>query len=137
MRRIVVGIVICLVFAPVAAAQVNFEGAVKPPHTPTVRPGDLFLSADGTLEVTGMHWRNWGGKTAVGYGEAEYHGCSPSCAQAPAHHAKAEVKLSKIVRCQHRSWYAHVTIYTRRASGAYRLYESDPTNWAPCQQQQQ
>jgi hypothetical protein len=132
MRRLLLGLLVALAIPAAALAQVHFQGAVRPPGTHTVRPSNLYLSADGTLFVGNVRWTAWGGQVAKGYGRAEFHGCSPSCAAAPDHHARALVRLSDIKRCQHRSWYSRVTVITRRASGNWRPLKTTNTDWAPC-----
>jgi hypothetical protein len=131
-RRLLLGLLLALVIAPAAQAQVQFQGAVRPPHAHTVRPSNLYLNADGILFVGNVRWTAWGGQVAKGYGRAEFHGCSPDCASAPVHHARALVRLSAIKRCRHRSWYSRVTVITRRASGKWRPLQAANTNWAPC-----
>lgn len=134
MRRAALFVVtIAAVAAPAAAVAqtVHFEGAVI--QGPTVRPHTLSLTADGTLEVSQIHWRSWGGNLARGRGTAEYHGCTPSCAQGAIHHVAVATRLSDIVRCGTRLWYNHVRLI--KPSGA----SLDPSylrgrNWAPCEQ---
>lgn len=132
MRRVGLAFALLLIVVPAAVAQVHFQGAVLPPHTRTVRPSNLYLSVDGTLFVGKVHWTTWGGRIARGYGRAEFHGCTPDCASAPSHHARALVRLSNIHRCKGKRWYSKVTVITRRASGRFRVYRTAPTNWAPC-----
>lgn len=110
-----------------AAGAVYFSGAVGGRH---VRPSNLALSADGTLEVSQVHWSSWGVSTASGHGQAEYHGCTPSCAQAPDHHARVSIQLSRIRQCGSRSYYTHVRL-TRR-SGKLLDRRFLRISWKPC-----
>jgi hypothetical protein len=96
-----------LVVASAAAAEVQFAGADGGAR---VRPGTLFLTGDGTLDVFQVQWNHWGGSFATGHGTAEYHGCTPICASAPVHHAAVTVRLSAIRRCGKRSFYTHVRL---------------------------
>ena len=110
---------------PVAAAStVWFDGAVVNHH---VRPSPLWLSADGTLVVLHVRWRQWGGRVAVGTGTAEYHGCTPSCGAAPAHYAHVTVNLWDIVQCDGQAYYNKVTLYKRHGKVPVRYQ-----HWAPC-----
>lgn len=112
--------------ASASARTVHFDGAVR--QGPTVRPHTLSLSADGTLEVNRVSWLSWGGKLARGRGTAEYHGCTPSCAQGVVHHVGVAVRLSGIVRCGSRLWYNHVRLI--KPSGA--TLDKNKFSWAPC-----
>lgn len=76
--------------------SVCFVGAV---NNVQVKPRTLYLSADGTLEVVHVTWSRWGGTVARGRGTAYYHGCSPTCAQAPRAHATVTVRLSDTLAC--------------------------------------
>jgi hypothetical protein len=117
--------VLMLATAPIAeAGGIWFDGAIIDSH---VRPSPLWLSADGTLVVQHVHWSNWGGKVAVGTGVAEYHGCTPSCGQAPAHHVFVTINLWDVVDCGGRSYYNKVTLYKR--SGKLPVTYQ---RWAPC-----
>ena len=101
-----------LVFAAsaTAAGTVYFWGAAAGRH---VKPRTLELTGDGTLEVFKVHWNSWGGSTATGRGQAEYHGCTPNCASAPDHHARVSIQLSRIRRCGSRRYYSHVRLTLR------------------------
>lgn len=127
-RRLTVGLLafaLMLAAAPIAdAATVWFDGAIINRH---VRPSPLWLSADGTLVVLNVHWSRWGGRVAVGRGTAEYHGCAPSCGQAPAHHVSVTINLWDIVSCSGRAYYNKVTLYERRGKLPVRFQR-----WAPC-----
>ena len=43
-------------------------------------PRQLNPSVDGSLSVTGMHWRVWNAHRAVGTGTAHVNDCKPDCA---------------------------------------------------------
>ena len=120
-------LLMAVVSAESAAAAVYFGGALAGRH---VRPRALSLSADGTLEVSNIRWTSWGGRTATGRGEAEYHGCTPYCGTAPVHHAPVRISLSNLRSCSGRSYYTHVQLTL--PSG--RLL--DPAflriSWKPC-----
>jgi hypothetical protein len=75
-----------------------------------VKPRTLLLTGDGTLEVQHVTWSSWGGATAKGSGRAEYHGCTPSCAQARVHHAQVAITLSKIRTCAGKRYYSRVRL---------------------------
>jgi hypothetical protein len=130
-RRLLLGVTCVLLLAAVSAASatatVYFGGALAGRH---IRPKSLSLSADGTLEVSKIHWTSWGGRAAVGRGEAEYHGCTPYCGTAPVHHAPVMIRLSNVRVCSGRAFYTHVRLTL--ASGQLL----DPVflriSWTPC-----
>ncbi len=113
--------------AVASASQVRFAGAIGPAQ---VRPGQLALSADGTLEVGGITWGAWGGRRATGSGTAEYHGCTPNCAAAPVHHVPVAITLSNVRTCKGKPYYTHVAL--QEPSG--RLLDAGflRINWNPC-----
>jgi len=117
--------VVMLAAVPVAGATtVWFDGAIVDRH---VEPSPLWLSADGTLVVSHVHWSRWGGRVAVGKGSAEYHGCTPTCGQAPAHHAPVTINLWDVVSCDGHAYYNKVTLYKRDGKLPVRYQ-----HWAPC-----
>jgi hypothetical protein len=123
-----VGVVLGFAGAAIAStSSVLFAGAVGPAQ---VRPGQLALSGDGTLEVSGVTWRAWGGRRATGSGTAEYHGCSPSCAAAKTRHAAVAITLSNVRTCKGKQYYTHVALAQR--SG--RLLDASflRISWNPC-----
>lgn len=95
-----------------------------------VKPKVLSLTVDGTLEVSQVRWTRWGGSIAVGTGQAEYHGCSPSCGAAPPHYAAVTVNLSRIRTCSGRSYYSKVTLFLRSGKQLNASYLK--RSWAPC-----
>jgi hypothetical protein len=113
--------------ATAIAAGVSFAGAGGGAH---VRPHTLFLTGDGTLDVTNVSWSSWGGRTAAGRGQAEYHGCTPTCAQARVHRATVNVRLSNVRSCSGRRYYSHV----RLTLGSGRLLDAAflRTSYRPC-----
>jgi hypothetical protein len=129
-RRLTVALmalVLGLAVVPAADAggSVRFQGAVNQGHA--VRPSTLWLSADGSLVVLHMRWSGWGGSVAAGSGDADYHGCSPNCAQAPVHHAAVTVHLWQVLTCGGQRYYNNVTLYRR--NGSVLRYSR---HWAPC-----
>ena len=131
MRRLAVLIAVIVVALPAAsavAAGVYFVGAVS--VGPVKAPRFLSLTADGTLEVSSVHWSRWGGSVALGRGQAEYHGCTPSCAAAKPHYARVTVKLSRIRVCSGRRYYSTVTLILR--SGKHLDARYLKRSWAPC-----
>jgi hypothetical protein len=110
-----------------AAASVFFLGAVG---RPAQRPSSLQLTADGTLSVGGVQWTSWGGRTAVGSGNASYHGCNPNCAAAPAHTALVAIRLFGTRRCSGREYYSGVTLTLN--SGQRLDKQFLQRSWSPC-----
>lgn len=120
-----IALALLLAAVPVTAeTTVWFDGAIINRH---VEPSPLWLSADGTLVVLYVRWSKWGGRVAVGKGSAEYHGCTPSCGQAPAHHVAVTIHLWDIVRCDGQLYYNKVTLYRRLGKLPVRYQ-----HWAPC-----
>jgi hypothetical protein len=113
--------------AVASAPQVLFKGAIG---NAQVRPSQLALSADGTLEVSGVDWGVWGGSRATGAGTAEYHGCTPSCAAARVHHATVAITLSNVRTCKGRQYYTHVALLQH--SGKLLDASFLRISWNPC-----
>lgn len=110
-----------------AAAAVFFHGAAGPTRQ---RPSSLELTGDGTLAVVRVQWSSWGGPTAIGTGNAFYHGCTPSCAAAPTHSALVAIRLSSVRSCSGRSYYSGVTLTLN--SGQLLDKNFLQQSWAPC-----
>jgi hypothetical protein len=112
---------------PRAAEPVYFAGATAERQQ---RPSRLILTVDGSLFVGSVQWASWGGSSATGTGNAYYHGCSPTCAQATQHTALVSIRLFNVRVCAGRRYYASVTL--RLNSG--RLLDSRylQRSWSPC-----
>ena len=110
-----------------ASQPVYFQGASA---GAAQRPATLELTGDGTLFVQHVQWNSWGGATATGSGNAEYHGCTPNCASAPVHTALVSIRLSGIRTCGGRRYYAGLTLTL--TSG--RLLDPGfvQRSWSPC-----
>lgn len=109
------------------AAPVFFQGVAG---APAQRPATLELTGDGTLFVKDVQWTAWGGPQATGSGNAEYHGCTPNCAQAPSHIALVSIRLSGIRLCGGRNYYAGATLTL--SSGQLLDPEFMQRSWSPC-----
>jgi hypothetical protein len=94
------------------------------------RPSSLELTGDGTLAVSGVQWMSWGGSSATGSGNAEYHGCTPNCAEAPLHTALVSIRLSSIRICSGRQYYSSVTLTMN--SGQLLDEQFLQRSWSPC-----
>ena len=94
------------------------------------RPASLELTGDGTLYVSGVQWTSWGGATATGTGNAQYHGCTPNCAAAPAHSAFVSIRLSGIRVCSGRHYYSSLVLVLN--SGRLLDKEYVQRSWSPC-----
>ena len=116
------------VAVPAAAAANVLFADVNGNHV--VRPKTLFLTGDGTLEVQFVHWSSWGGSAATGSGKAEYHGCTPDCAQAKVHHAQVTIALSKLKTCSGKQYYSHVALTLPSGKLLDKKYLK--RSWAPC-----
>lgn len=109
------------------AAAVYFEGVAG---GPAQRPSRLELTGDGTLFVSGVQWSSWGGPTAQGSGNAEYHGCTPNCAQAPVHTALVSIRLFGSRVCSGRTYYSGVNLTLN--SGQLLDEQFLQRSWSPC-----
>lgn len=94
------------------------------------RPVSMQLTADGTLAVTGVQWSSWGGPDATGNGNAEYHGCTPNCAQAPVQTALVSIHLFDIRVCSGRPYYSGVALTLN--SGQLLDKSFLQRSWSPC-----
>jgi hypothetical protein len=94
------------------------------------RPASLQLTGDGTLFVSGVQWRSWGGATATGSGNAQYHGCNPNCAEAPAHTALVSIRLSNVRACSGRHYYSSVELTLNSGQLLDKQYLQ--RSWSPC-----
>jgi hypothetical protein len=125
-------VAICLTALIVLPAQAGattkaawFEGAVIARH---VTPPTLWLSADGVLVVQQMRWSSWGPRVARGTGQAQYHGCTPSCGGAQVHYAVVAVTLSDVIACGQHRYYNKITL--TKPNGT--TLSSGGGQWAPC-----
>ena len=109
------------------APVVYFQGVAGPGRQ---RPTSLELTGDGTLFVSGVQWTSWGGAQATGSGIAHYHGCTPNCAQAPAHDALVAVRMFGIRTCGGRAYYSGVTLTLN--SGRLLDKAFLQRSWSPC-----
>jgi hypothetical protein len=67
---------------------------------PRERPHRVTLTcADGNFGVRGLFWIVWGGRLAVGLGQAWANDCTPSCAGGHFHYFRAVLILSRSLRC--------------------------------------
>jgi hypothetical protein len=80
--------------------------------------------------VNSVQWTSWGGPTAMGSGDAEYHGCTPNCAQAPVHTALVSIRLFGIRVCSGRSYYSGVNLTLN--SGELLDKPFLQRSWSPC-----
>ena len=132
MRRTV--LLMLLAFTAVCSVAVGAAGKVYFYQGPTlkqIKPSTLQLTGDGTLAVFKITWSSWGGATATGSGTAEYHGCTPSCAQGKVHHSKVAIVLSGVVPCKGVNYYVAVQLTEpsgKRLDSSFLRSES----YSPC-----
>jgi hypothetical protein len=110
-----------------ASGTVSFQGAVGRGRQ---RPASLELTGDGTLFVSAVQWTSWGGRTATGTGNAQYHGCTPNCAAAPSHSAFVSIRLSGIRVCSGRQYYSSLVLVLN--SGQLLDKQFVQRSWSPC-----
>jgi hypothetical protein len=106
---------------------VSFQGVVGRARQ---RPASLQLTGDGTLFVRGAQWNSWGGPTATGTGNAQYHGCTPNCAAAPSHTAFVSIRLSGIRVCSGRHYYSSLVLILNSGQLLDKQYVQ--RSWSPC-----
>jgi hypothetical protein len=106
---------------------VSFQGVVGRGRQ---RPASLELTGDGTLFVSGVQWTSWGGPTATGTGNAQYHGCTPNCAAAPSHSAFVSIRLSGIRVCSGRQYYSSLVLVLNSGQLLDKQYVQ--RSWSPC-----
>ena len=63
------------------------------------RPHAIGLSGDGSFFVYGLHWTQYGQKTASATGRAQTRGCVPNCAQGREFKPRVHLRLSRVVEC--------------------------------------
>lgn len=80
--------------------------------------------------MNSVQWSSWGGPTATGSGDAQYHGCTPNCAAATPHEALVTIRMSGIRQCQGKNFYAGLTLTT--ASGRQLEQDFVQRSWSPC-----
>jgi hypothetical protein len=117
-----------LIAVPASAIATAFVGPVGGAE---VRPGTLYLSADGTLVMKRVRWTTWGGSSADGRGIIDYHGCTPNCGTAPEHSQVATVVLSRVVACHGHTYYTLADIYVTKQRKR-RLFASVSGGYATC-----
>jgi hypothetical protein len=110
-----------------SAPPVLFQGVAG---AGTERPSRLELTGDGTLFVSGVQWSSWGGAQATGNGNAEYHGCTPTCAQATPQTALVAIRLSRIRVCSGQRYYSAVTLTMNSGQPLDRQFLE--RSWSPC-----
>jgi hypothetical protein len=62
------------------APQIYFFRLNGVAQEPRVRPSEIVFAADGNWDVTGLHWRGWGGPVARANGTETWTNCEPDCA---------------------------------------------------------
>jgi hypothetical protein len=69
-------------------------------HVARVRPALVVIACgDGNFYFSGVRWKTWGTRGAVGSGTAHQNDCVPYCAAGHFHAYPAELRLSDPVRC--------------------------------------
>jgi hypothetical protein len=70
---------------PVALVVGNYDGT---------RPSAIQFSGDDGDVVTGIHWSDWGTRSATGKGTVGYDNCTPNCAAGTITYLPATITLS-------------------------------------------
>jgi hypothetical protein len=71
-----------------------------------IEPSAIGVSCDRTFKFYGIHWRSWGGHTAVGVGRARLQGCVPFCADGRVTRPRANLRLTHLVTVEGEPVYA-------------------------------
>jgi hypothetical protein len=72
------------------------------------RPHTIGISCDRTFSLRAIHWTSYGGSVALGRGRARTQGCTPACANGRVRMLPVRIRLSKVVTCGGRQFYAHM-----------------------------
>lgn len=97
------------------------------------KPRTFLLSGDDTLVAKRLHWRTWGGRTAVGTGIAGFNYCRPDCAAGRFHFFAARLTLSGRTGCRRvRHTIYTVTRLALLGSRRPRYYAATQILTAPC-----
>lgn len=78
------------------------EGPDRPELT---RPASIEVN--GTIHLTGLHWKSWDGPTAEATGEVSGTWCMPDCA---VHPHRAKVRLGGLVRQDRSAYYGRAAV---------------------------
>jgi hypothetical protein len=73
--------------------QVYFFRLDGDAQEPQVRPSQIVFAADGNWDVTGLHWRDWGGPVARANGTETWTNCIPDCGNGERFRAPVHVTL--------------------------------------------
>ena len=101
-RRAILAVMLVALAVPSAALGAG-KIFVQPgidPVPPVVRPHEFLLSGDGTLAISALKWKTYGGPAAEATGRGYTRGCTPDCAQGKVYRPQARVRLSNIRRCE-------------------------------------
>jgi hypothetical protein len=74
------------------------------------RPHVFYLSGDGTLYLTGVRWRHYGGRVATATATAHLNDCVPYCAAGHFSIRRAKVRLKGPIHCENS--YINAYVYT-------------------------
>lgn len=77
-----------------AAASQPATVALVTPGFSGVKPSAIQFSVDGGDVVTGIHWSDWGRRTATGHGTVGRDNCTPNCAEGRTGYVPATITLS-------------------------------------------
>ena len=122
------GVLLAAAAVAQAASTTYFHGASA---GRTVKPKNVYLSADGTLDVYHMKWIKWGA-SAVGFGTANYHGCTPTCAAGKNHTRSVVVRLNHQVTCKGVRYFNRVQLFDRHSLKPLFVRDLSHDAWAPC-----
>jgi hypothetical protein len=72
----------------------------------------VFACGDFGAFVNKIHWRTWGGSTAVGTGIYTVQTCTPNCAMGGTNSVSATIRLSKTGACpgKHHKYYRRASL---------------------------
>ena len=112
-------IVTALATAAPAAAQAGVRIQTGPSSF-EARPAGVAYTADLARVATQLHWRSWGGATAVASGIDIANPCRPTCGRDHARSHQARFVFSRVRRCGTHSVYTRVRVITAPWDRAFR-----------------
>jgi hypothetical protein len=88
------------------------------------RPHVFYLSGDGTFYMSGVQWKQYGGRVATASAKYQANNCIPFCYAGHFLKGPAKIRLTKPIHCQNS--YIDAYLYTRLS---FRLLGHVPNNF--------
>ena len=107
-------------------AQIYFFRLYGAAQEPEVRPSQIVFAADGNWDVTGLHWRGWGGAVTRANGIETWTNCTPNCGSGERFSAPVHVSLWQRGRRDVRTMYLCYHFYSTVEPEAPARQECSP-----------